>query len=317
MAAFWRRLLRRDRPEAGPVVLDRHRVYILPTRHGVIFALVLLAMLLGSINYNNSLGYALTFLLTSLAVVSILHTFRNIHKLQLSAGHPQPVFAGEEANFPLQVTNRGGLDRLGVMLRLEENPPLGFDFAADDDRWITLHRHTTQRGYLPLGRITIESTFPLGMFRAWGYANLASRCLVYPEPAPQRTLPPKSEQASGASGDRGRGNDDFSNLRPYQPGDSLRHIHWKALARGMSEPVTKQFGGGVEEELWLRWDQLANMGVEAKLSRLTRWVIEAESQGLAYGLTLPQQEIPPSRGDAHRHLCLEALALYGHEEETE
>jgi uncharacterized protein (DUF58 family) len=138
--------------------------------------------------------------------------------------------------------------------------------------------------------------------------------LVYPTPSADRKLPAEVLVQSGCAGDQGKGDDDFASLRPYHPGDSLRHIHWKALAREQGL-MTKQFGGGVSEELWLKWEMLGNLPTEEKLSRLTRWVLETDSRGMAYGLTLPNTEITPQRGDAHRHRCLQALALFNLKEQ--
>ena len=45
---------------------DRKHVYIFPTRHGVMLGAMMLVILLGSINYDNALGYLLTFLLFGL-----------------------------------------------------------------------------------------------------------------------------------------------------------------------------------------------------------------------------------------------------------
>ncbi|OQW93119.1 MAG: hypothetical protein BWK79_12810, partial [Beggiatoa sp. IS2] len=88
-------------------VLDRKHIYIVPTRQGLLFALILLVMLMGSINYNNSTGYLFTFLLTSMTMVSILHTHRNLLDLRLEAGKVAPVFVGERASFQLWLDNRG------------------------------------------------------------------------------------------------------------------------------------------------------------------------------------------------------------------
>ena len=52
-----------------------------------------------------------------------------------------------------------------------------------------------------------------------------------------------------------QGQDDFAGLRKYQPGDSLRHVAWKAVARGQAV-MTKQFSGLAAGELWLDWDSL-------------------------------------------------------------
>ncbi|MGM0593767.1 MAG: DUF58 domain-containing protein [Pseudomonadota bacterium] len=314
MVAFWRRLFRRDRPEPGPVTLGRRRVYILPSRSGVVFAVVLLAMLIGAINYQNSLAFVLTFLLTSLAVVSMVHAVRNLYGLTLRAGHTKPVFAGDVARFSVNLSNHGARARYALKVMLQDQAPITVDLDENGGQWIELPLPTQRRGYLYPGRITLYTRFPLGLFHAWSYVHLQMRCLVYPRPDESRGLPPQMLQDRGASGDQGRGSDDFASLRPYHPGDSLRHIHWKALAREQGL-MTKQFGGGITEELWLHWEQLGNLTPEQRIARLTRWVLAADELAVAYGLALPNREIPPARGDRHRRRCLEALALFGQSEE--
>ncbi|MFO7592530.1 MAG: DUF58 domain-containing protein [Pseudomonadota bacterium] len=310
MRAFWHRLFRHDRPEHGPVTLGRRRVYIIPTRSGVIFALVLLAMLIGAINYQNSLAFALTFLLTGLAVVSMIHAVRNLYGLQLHGGQPRPVFAGASARFPLNLDNRGGPARYALKVMMDDHPPITLDLSQDGGQWIELPRHAPHRGYLGAGRITLYTRYPLGLFHAWSYVTLSMRCLVYPRPDDSRGLPHETQQEYGSVGDQGRGSDDFTSLRTYHPGDSLRHVHWKALAREQGL-MTKEFGGGITEELWLEWERLGNLGHEARLSRLCRQVLEADRLGLAYGLRLPGIELPIGHGDSHRRRCLETLALFG------
>ena len=310
MLDFWRRLFRRGSPETGPVTLGRRRVYILPTRTGLVFALILLAMLIGAVNYQNSLAFALTFLLTGLSVVSMVHTFRNLHALTLRAGHPQPVFAGEMAQFSVNLLNSGGRARYALNLMLGKQEPLTLDLPQNGGQWLTLPLPSQTRGMLLPGRITIYTRFPLGLFRAWSIVHLQMPCLIYPRPAAQRGLPRELLDSRGAVGDQGSGSDDFAALRSYHAGDSLRHVHWKAVAREQGL-LTKQFGGGVTEKLWLRWEHTGNLTLEGRLSLLTRWVLEADAQGLAYGLALPDREFAPARGEGHRRRCLKALALYG------
>ena len=92
-------------------------------------------------------------------------------------------------------------------------------------------------------------------------------------------------------------------------GDSLRHVHWKTFAREQGLH-TKQFGGDRAEELWLDWESLIDVDTETRLSRLTRWVLDADSRHFNYGLRLPNQIIPLGHGPKHKHRCLEALALF-------
>lgn len=310
MRAFWQRLFKRDRPSEGPITLDRRRVYIIPSRSGAIFALILLAMLIGAINYQNSLAFILTFLLTSLAVVSMIHTVRNLYGLRLSAGHAQPVFVGEHAHFPVNIENPGDVRRFALKLMFQAQEPHTLDLPHNGGQWITLTLPTHLRGYLYPGRITLYSRFPFGLFHAWSYVNLSMQCLVYPHPDNSGNLPPHLVLQRGSIGDQGRGSDDFSSLRPYHPGDSLRHVHWKTLAREQGL-MTKQFGGGVTQELWLHWEQVSNLSLEQRLSRLTRWVLDADSLGISYGLVLPDQKLPLGAGERHRARCLESLATFG------
>ena len=76
--------------------------------------------------------------------------------------------------------------------------------------------------------------------------------------------------------------------------------------------LTKQFSGEAAQEIWLDWEGLPGMDTEARLSQLTRWVLDADRDGLSYGLRLPGLQHPPASGLEHKHRCLQALALFGH-----
>lgn len=307
----WQRLLSWHRPEASdqPLSLERGRIYILPTRHGWMFMLVLLAMLIAAINYQNGLAYLLTFLLASLALVSMLHSFRNLYRLRIRPGHPAPVFAGETAWYPLLLENPRALTRLAIGMQQQGREATPVDVPGNSTAWVRLAVPTERRGPLKPARITLYSLFPLGLFRTWTYLRPATPMMVYPRPDSSRGLPPPQPGGEGQDSGQARGGDDFASLRPYHPGDSLRQVDWKALAREQGL-MSKQFGGGEREVLWLQWELAAPLEGEARLSRLTRWVIEADSQTLCYGLSLPGRQVEPARGEAHRRQCLEALALH-------
>ncbi|TAK72826.1 MAG: DUF58 domain-containing protein [Betaproteobacteria bacterium] len=296
-------------PEPGTIFLQQKRVYILPTRPGLSYALALAVMLIGSINYNLSLGYILTFLLASMGLVAILHTFRNLVHLHITPGRAEPVFAGEIAWFELFVENRSGYERCALSL-WRQGKATQCDVASGHGATVSVPVAAQKRGWLAPGRITMDTRFPLGLLRAWSYLQPDMRCLVYPKP--DNGLLPLPEPSGGRGEKRvsGGGSDDFAGLRPYQTSDSPRHIHWKAAARGQGLQ-TKVFSGRAAAELWLDWNELpVNLDLEAKLSRLTRWVLSADRDGLRYGLRLPGLELAPDAGEPHRLNCLRALALY-------
>jgi len=297
-------------PEAGPVQLDRSRIFILPTAAGLLFAGALLVMLLGAITYNNSMGHLFTFLAGSMALVSILHSYRNLAQLRFASGRTQPVFAGEQAGFEILATNTGQLPRFGIQLQPRGESPVSLDLAAGQTARVILRRSATRRGILALGQVTVSTHYPLGLFRAWANLELQLECLVYPRPGPVSPLPESRAYKPHESGDKGRGVADFVGFRAYRPGDSPRHVFWKAAAREQALLV-KQFGGDRADEIWLDWEALPGMNTEQRLSQLCRYILEADRSQQSYGLRLPGTEIAIASGSAHRHRCLAALARFG------
>lgn len=300
-------------PEAGTVELTWRRVYILPTRHGWVFAAVLVMMLLGAINYNLSLGFVLTFLLTAMAFNGMLFTFRNLARLRVTGGRARAVFAGGSAQFTLNLANPGDQPRHAIGLSLDKRGRIDAQFAdvsAHGVAQIGVAIPAEQRGRLRPGRLTLFTRFPLGLYYAWSYVQPDMHCIVYPRPAPEGLPLPPAEATPGIGGAHGQGQEDFAGLRPYHTGDSPRHVAWKTAARGQGL-YTKQFTGQAASEIWLAWDQLPpRMHTEEKLSRMTRWVLDADAQRLHYGLRLPGATLSMSSGDVHRERCLEALALH-------
>jgi len=295
--------------EPGPVFLAQRRVYILPSKMGVYFAAMMLIMLLGAVNYNNSLAYVLTFLLASIFFIAILHTYRNLLHLRVDVGQIPAVFCGEVAQVPVMLDNRHNAARYAVKLQLRGQQHVNTDVVADQWQHTNVPLLTTQRGRYQVPRLTLETGFPLGLFRAWAYVQRDVYYLVYPTPDQYHHLPDESSHHSDMQGDHGHGADDFTGLRNYHAGDSLRHVHWKTVARGQGM-YTKQFAGDETIELWLDWGDLPTLDIEVRLSRLTRWVMDASAAQLNYGLRLPGVCIPLGVGLTHQHHCLQALALY-------
>jgi uncharacterized protein (DUF58 family) len=305
-------LFRSRGPEPAPIFLSQRRVYILPTGYGFWYSGALFALLMASIQYNLSLGFILTFLLTGVGLLGILHTFRNLAHLYVSPGRVDPVFAGDLARFTVCMDNRSRYDRYAIAMQPGPDAQAIYcDAPALQVSNAVLAITAARRGWFYPGRITLSTGFPLGLLRAWSYIELDRPCLVYPRPE-RSPLPQDVRTAStGERAVAAKGSDDFSGLRTHQLSDSPRHVAWKAVARGAGM-LTKQFAGRADARLWLDWSLLDGVAdIENRLSRLTGWVLEAEALGLNYGLRLPGLEIAPQHGDVHCSACLKSLALYG------
>lgn len=314
----------RNGPEAGDVILDRRRVYILPTVPGLAFGAAVLVLLVGSINYGLQLGYLLTFLVASMAVVGMHTTHSNLVQIVLRGVRVEPVFAGDVAVFEITASNPGTMDRFALRFAFTTSrprnggkdkpaaavpPTVTVELPARGLRAVHVPLPAPVRGRLPAPRITVETRFPFGLWRAWAYLTPALTGMVYP--APEEGAPPLPPAAGGAGDTIGMASsgDDFAGVRPYQPGDAQKLIAWKLAARS-DELSVKQFEAAGGGELMLDFDALpSSMDLEARLSRLARWVLDADGAHMRYGLRLPDTMIFIGNGAQHRDHCLTALAL--------
>ncbi|AGW12630.1 DUF58 domain-containing protein [Megalodesulfovibrio gigas] len=299
------RLWRRPQPKPGRVTLGA-------TRYGRWFAVALLVMLLGSLNYNLNLGFGLAFLLIGMSLAACLQTRRALRDIRLSVVTAPAVFAGEDAVFSLQAV--APTDRLAIALGfglpsgLDDELPAQ-DLPAGSPRLFSLTMHAPRRGRLRPGPVLLQTAWPLGLFRAWTVVDLNLECLVWPAPA--QDTPPfhADDRGQGHSRSGGPGIDDFRELRPYVPGDPPQRVSWKASTRGQGLFV-KEFEGMTGETLLLDFARLQG-DVESRLSALCAMVRKAHGMGRSYALLLPGRRLDPT-SDPHRHKrqCLNALAAH-------
>ena len=302
-------LRRRQGVDRDPVLLHRRRIYILPTRLGIAYAVMVFAMVLGGLNYNNNLGLGLAFLLVSLGLVAMHHCHGTLSGLTLRLLATDPAFAGQDVRFRLLLDNRSRAPRPRIGVALESATFRPVDVPASGSTTTEVTVPAVRRGRVPLTRFVLETRHPLGLFRAWAVVHPSYFAIAWPRPAEPGLAPPGVETDTGGAQDHARGDEDFTGLKPYQVGDSLRRIAWKAYARGRGLH-TKQYAGTDVVSHVFDWDSLPGLDVEARLARLCRWVLDAHAHGEAFGLRLPGTIIEANIGTAHFERCLTALALF-------
>ena len=298
--------------------LTQRNLYILPTVSGWAYAAMLVVMLVASINYQLSLGYALTFLLAGCALVSMHLTHRTLLGLTLHVRPVQAVHAGEPATVEVVLANPGGR-RDSVGLHFHEADGEGL---ADARAWCevpalgqaaaSLRLQPRTRGLHPVPAIVVDTRFPFGLFRAWTVWRPAATFLAWPAPeVPPPPLPAQAESGSQATPTRTDDGSELEGVRAWRRGDTLRQVVWKKAAR-TGELVSRETGTSASRQSWLEWQHSAAPGlsIEQRLSRLAAWVELAHRLDLPVGLRLPGQEWPPGHGDAHRVALLGALALW-------
>jgi uncharacterized protein (DUF58 family) len=300
---------RRQGIDPDPLRLHRRRIYILPTALGLAYAAMVFAMVLGGLNYGNNLGLGLAFVLVGLGLVTMHHCHGTLAGLGLRLAGARPAFVGQQVVFQLLLENPARLPRPRIELGLGRMPSCVADVPAGGTASAELQVAATRRGRVPLARFVVATRHPLGLFRAWAVVHCEHEAIAWPAPAPPGRIPPGVQTDTGGAQDRARGDHDFVGLKPFEPGDSLRRIAWKAYARGQGLH-TKQYGGTDVISYVFDWDSLPALGTEARLSQLCRWILDAHARGEAFGLRLPGTHIPPNVGTAHREHCLATLALF-------
>jgi len=298
------------------LILNRHRVYILPSKAGFVYALLLLTIFITSVNYNLNLGYALVFVLISCGWLGINFTYRNLSGIGLTASSSPAVYQGELAHFKVNLNNRSRHARYAILIGFSKTSLQVIDIAELSSHSSTLAIATRQRGWMPCPRIRIQTSFPYGLLNAWSYWNTTQKILVYP--APEQNPPPLPYSAGGSNGSELiAGNDDFSGVRNYQLGDTLKQLAWRQMARMSTTDndvlISKHFEGGQKKICVLDFAALpAHFGVEQKLSRLCAWLLAAEKEQVSYAFKLGRLHYTQNSGEDHQLACLTALALFGH-----
>jgi uncharacterized protein (DUF58 family) len=294
-------------------VKERRFPFVYPTASFAGLLFVLAAMWYAASSQNSAAAYLLLFGLTAVFLVSIPHTLLNLAGLTITLESVKPAFAGQEVSLPVEIMNRSRATRLGISVAssgaTRERKRVDLISSGKAAR-VTLRLPARHRGEHKIGTLFLTSVYPLGFVRVLKQFATSQTYVVYPKPAGDRQLPFSCARLphSRSQADIGEG-DDFAGVRAYVAGEPQRHIDWKAVARG--QPLmTKQFTAEAQGVVHLDFFALHSTDVEARLSQLALWVIEAERARRPYGLRLPGTEILPAVGESHFHQCLRALSRF-------
>lgn len=303
--------------------MGQRNIYILPSRAGLAFCATLALLLLASINDQLSLGYLLTFLLTGTGLASMHSTHGNLRSLSLDLKMPQPAFAGDDVQLELRLHNSGGA-RYGIGVQVQIQP-VGVAAGRTEIAWtdvpalghalLQVRFPAAQRGQQVLPTLHIVTRFPLGLFRAWSVWRPAAAYWVYPRPeSPTPPFQPQQGSSDGQALSRAtpQQGQDFDGVRAYRRGDPMKQVLWKkaALSFEQGTPLwVRDSQAPAAQQLWLDWRDTATLAPEARIARLTAWVLAAEQRQAPYGLSLGAQRGLPALGAEHRQHCLEQLAL--------
>ena len=248
-------LTRRRAPEPMPIELHSRRVYVIPTRFGLFFGATLAAMLLGALNFNNNGALLLTFVIAGAALLSLQRTVANLRGIRLESLQGSPVHAGDALQLTLNFASDGDAPR--PRIRLHRDAAERIDDLEAGGGSFEVPLPAPRRGWLPVGRWTLSTAYPFGLFYAWSVLNPDQPVLVYPRA--ERAAPPLPRAAANERGPELRAQgEDWSGLRAYRAGDAPRLIAWKATAR-QDRLLVKEFSEPLAAEVTLSWQALSGL----------------------------------------------------------
>lgn len=155
---------------------------------------------------------------------------------------------GEAVNASLTVMNRKALsafwlfweDHMDDALDVEGPTCHAKTLAPSQSHTLDFRIHSTRRGFFRIGPTVVESSGPFGLVRRFLVGRQADFLTVLPRVVPVEKGPAAGQRPIHQIPRRRSIHEDpsrFMGVRDYQPGDSLRRIHWKATARAASLQV--------------------------------------------------------------------------------
>jgi len=304
--------LKRRIPPQKKQTLSHRNIFILPTRRGLGFVLLCCLLWLLGTNYQNNLIIAIAFLLLSIMLVCILHTFANLSGLTVTVSHTHGNHVGQNGNVQLFVNREHARQHESLMLYFDKAQPSYCDLVDTQSVELGVNVLLAHRGWYSPPRLRVQTIFPLGLMVAWSSLDMDTQIITYPKPIEGIA---SSDSDSAHEDDTQElvsihhGQEEFAGLRDYQAGDPIKHIAWRSLARGQSL-ATKLYDDYTSGQLWLDWQAYAGIDREARLSRLCEKALTLSQSDVMFGLTLPNQTIMPAQGEQHLENVLKALALF-------
>ncbi len=308
------RWLKRRIPPASKHTLSNRNIFIMPTRFGYAYLIFVVLLFLLATNYQNNVIMLLSYLMASLFITTMMHSFYNLSGIVLTADNKAAGYAKHNISFPINIISPN--KRVDLSFCFDSQQPTHLAKSVIGDQTVYVSCHYENRGvYLP-GRLKVSSEYSYGLFITWTRIDFDHQCSVYPEAI---TLNNNQNSFTGSSENSAAldqsfleykpGTDDFFELKSHVHGEPLSRIAWKQFARGQGL-LTKHYQKQEGTIRWLKLTDMPNHGLEKQLQYLCFLVNEYNYAGQIFGLDLGHREIKPAQGDHHFKRCLLELAVF-------
>ncbi len=245
--------------------------------------------------------YRLVYLIVSLLAVSVLWSYLNVRRVQISVERPHGYLkVGDVLESTITIHNPTLLPKLMLEVTdLTEIPGHKTSTVVSIKPYGTVTWTSKailrKRGTYPLGNLTVTSVDPFGIFRRNVVFPSTEEVIIYPTIAQLSGFYLPEKELRGSVTRRlpsAEVTTVSTSVREYMPGDVLKNIHWPATAH-KGHLMSRQFDREVENQVWLlldlerdvqAGDELDNteeMVVSIAASLVARFLQEGWSVGLA------------------------------------
>lgn len=271
--------------------------------------------------------------------VNATYGWRSLRHLRVRRIVPESIVAGQPFQLRYIVSNehRWAIARSVILEDVFPNgsrdgAPQAFIRSLRPGESVTLNVPFVchRRGRIPLDAVRFISRFPFNLVTKAVRLKTSQELIVCPALGRMLIDPGSAARsteaaASAANSGRSRGDEEYSGIREYRHGDSVRKIYWRRSAR-TGQLVIRETTQSVHKLYWCVIDSRSNArdadetaALEATMSAAATFICSSLEQGASVGLICngdPLVILPPGSGRAYRPRLLRELALRegGHED---
>lgn len=295
-------------------LLKDHRVYIVPSKNGLIYLFTSIMVLLLGVIYSNNTALLISFLLISLFLLHMFFTNFNLAGLRIRNLSIKDSYLGETFNLNMQIENstRSEFHSLHLDLHFTDKESLTVKIptiSAQEHSRIEVPFRLDKRGVFSLSKVTLWTRFPMGLFYAWSPVSFQVEFCAYPKALGvslhDQLIVKTFDEESLEVQKQDIG--DFHEHSKYVSGSPLKNIDWKVFAKTEKLYLKNYSQGDIK---YYRFQLNPAKNIEQELSQLSLWIRDISKTHNMWSLQIENTEIGPGNGDHFFKLTMKELAAY-------
>ncbi|WP_462174199.1 hypothetical protein [Pseudoalteromonas xiamenensis] len=282
------------------VEFRHHNIYILPTNLGWLFLFFTTLVFILGVNYQNNLLLFSSYFFSLFQLLTFFQTFKNINSLRAEILKCEPSYSPNSPRFLIRFTIKNKTINQ-LKLKYDNQEVMISSLFEETSLWLETQWHL--RGRYELPRITLETSFPFGLVRAWCYWQPTGDLYIYPNN--HRRIENQIVERM-VSDDR-----DYQGPQPMKPGENPSRISWKHFAKS-GELFIKQFApisDSNSTEAILNYHDLFGTK-EEKLAQLSTLLFPYYESKLPIKVNLPNSGLMHCTDNKTYHQVWEKMSEY-------